>query len=100
MHKPHSLVSVLLRLQLGLHPLRALLQHEWLDDVTKSRVTSYIEELAVGEEKLTYMLWSFVGILKIIKQHIVKREEKKSEARGKQVMKITVINMLTESGIC
>lgn len=63
-------------------------------------MTSYIEELAVGEEKLTYMLWSFVGILKIIKQHIVKRKEKKSEARGKKVMKIIVINMLTESGIC
>lgn len=61
-------------------------------------MTSYIEELAVGEEKLTYMLWSFVGILKIIKQHIGKK--RKSEARGKKVMKITVINMLTESGIC
>lgn len=79
----HSLVSVLQQLPVSsaLHPLHGLLQHEWVNDVTKSHVTSYTEELTVGEEKLAQMLWSFVGILKIIKQHIMKGEEEKSEAR-------------------
>ena len=44
-------------------------------------MTSYAEELNVGDEESTWMFWSFVVILKIITQHTMKIEEKKSEAK-------------------